>query len=93
LLSELARHGTIAETARTVGYTPSAVSQSLSQLEQEVGVALLERDGRRVRLTPAATALVARADRALAELDAAAAELAAEPGPSGGLSLLPSPLS
>lgn len=80
LLSELARRGTIAEAARTVGYTPSAVSQSLSRLEQEVGVPLLERDGRRVRLTPAAHALVARADRALAELDAAAAELAAEDG-------------
>jgi DNA-binding transcriptional LysR family regulator len=80
LLSELARRGTIAEVARTVGYTPSAVSQSLSRLEQEVGVALLERDGRRVRLTPAAHALAARADRALAELDVAAAELAAEAG-------------
>jgi DNA-binding transcriptional LysR family regulator len=80
LLSELARRGTIAEAARTVGYTPSAVSQSLSRLEQEVGVALLERDGRRVRLTPAAHALVARADKALGELDAAADELAAEAG-------------
>ena len=41
-------------------------------------MALLERDGRRVRLTPAARGLVARTDRALAELDAAEAELAAE---------------
>jgi DNA-binding transcriptional LysR family regulator len=80
LLSELSRRGTIAEVAGVVGYTPSAVSQSLAQLEREVGVALLERDGRRVRLTPAATGLVARTDRALAELDAAAAELAAEQG-------------
>jgi DNA-binding transcriptional LysR family regulator len=78
LLSELARRSTIAEVARVVGYTPSAVSQSLMQLEREVGVALLERDGRRVRLTPAARGLVARADRVLAELDAAEAELAAE---------------
>src|ERR671923_2622930 len=78
LLSELARRGTIAEVARVVGYTPSAVSQSLAQLEREIGVALLERDGRRVRLTPAAVGLVARADRVLAELDAATAELAAE---------------
>jgi molybdate transport repressor ModE-like protein len=84
LLSELARRGTIAEAARTVGYTPSAVSQSLSRLEQEVGVPLLERDGRRVRLTPAANALVERADRAIAELDAAAAELAAEAGTVNG---------
>ncbi len=78
LLSELSRRGTIAEVARVVGYTPSAVSQSLIQLEREVGVALLERDGRRVRLTAAAHALVGRADRVLAELDAAEADLAAE---------------
>jgi DNA-binding transcriptional LysR family regulator len=66
--------------ARLVGYTPSAVSQSLAQLEREVGVPLLERDGRRVRLTPAARSLVARTDRVLSELDAAEAELAAEEG-------------
>jgi DNA-binding transcriptional LysR family regulator len=78
LLSELSRHGTIAEVARVVGYTPSAVSQSLMQLEREVGVALLERDGRRVRLTTAAHGLVGRTDRVLAELDAAEADLAAE---------------
>ena len=29
LLSELSRRGTIAEVARVVGYTPSAISQSL----------------------------------------------------------------
>src|SRR5918992_4279993 len=78
LLSELARRATSAEVARVVGYAPTAISQSLTQLEHEVGVALLERDGRRVRLTPAARGLVARADRVLAELDAAEAELAAE---------------
>jgi DNA-binding transcriptional LysR family regulator len=78
LLSELSRRGTIAEVARVVGYTPSAVSQALAQLERETDTALLERDGRRVRLTPAAHALVTRTERALAELDAAEAELAAE---------------
>ena len=78
LLSELSRRGTIAEVATVVGYTPSAVSQSLAQLEREAGVALLERDGRRVRLTPAAHGLVAATDRVIAELDAAEAELAAE---------------
>jgi DNA-binding transcriptional LysR family regulator len=80
LLSELARRGTIAEVARVVGYTPSAVSQSLAQLEEEAGIPLLERDGRRVRLAPAAHALVARTDRVLAELDAAEAEIAAAHG-------------
>ena len=80
LLSELSRRDTIAEVAKTVGYTPSAVSQSLAKLEREAGVALLERDGRRVRLTPAARALVTRVDRAIGELDAAEAELAEEAG-------------
>jgi DNA-binding transcriptional LysR family regulator len=80
LLSELARRGTIAEVGRAVGYSASAVSQSLAQLERETGMALLERDGRNVRLTSAAHRLVARTDRVLAELDAAEAELAAEQG-------------
>jgi DNA-binding transcriptional LysR family regulator len=78
LLSELSHRGTIAEVARVMGYTPSAISQSLAQLEREADTTLLERDGRRVRLTPAAHGLVARTERALAELDAAEAELAAE---------------
>jgi molybdate transport repressor ModE-like protein len=78
LLRELSRHGTIAAAARVAGYTPSAVSQSLARLEDEVGATLLERDGRRVRLTPAAQGLVGRTERILAELDAAEAELAVE---------------
>jgi DNA-binding transcriptional LysR family regulator len=78
LLCELARHETIAKVADVVGYTPSAVSQALAQLEREAGATLLERDGRRVRLTPAARGLVAHADRILAELELAEAELAAE---------------
>jgi DNA-binding transcriptional LysR family regulator len=40
-------------------------------------VSLLERQGRRVRLTPAAHLLVRRTERVLAELEAAEAELAA----------------
>lgn len=78
LLSELSRRRTIAGVAKAVGYTPSAVSQSLARLERDVGATLLERDGRGVRLTPAAQGLVARTDRVMAELDAAEAELAAE---------------
>ncbi len=85
LLSELSRQGTISRVAGVVGYTPSAVSQSLTRLEREAGVPLLERDGRRVRLTPAARSLVARTDRVLAELDAAEAELAAEEGTVRGV--------
>jgi DNA-binding transcriptional LysR family regulator len=80
MLRELSERGTIAATAEALGYSPPAVSQHLAALEREVGVALLERQGRRVALTPAALLLVARTERVLAELEAAEAELAAGNG-------------
>jgi LysR family transcriptional activator of glutamate synthase operon len=52
-----------------------ALSQQVKRLEDEVGVALVDRTTRHVALTPAGELLVARARRALAEVDAAAAEL------------------
>jgi DNA-binding transcriptional LysR family regulator len=61
-------------------HAPPAISQHLAALERQVGVALLERQGRRVTLTPAARLLVGRTERVLAELEAAEAELAADGG-------------
>src|ERR687894_502292 len=84
LLSELGRRGTIAEVARVVGYTPSAISQSLLQLEREAGVPLLEREGRRVRLKTAGGGLVARTARVLAQLVSESYEGVAAV-PTGGL--------
>ena len=80
MLRELSERGTIAATAEALGYSPPAVSQHLAALERQVGVALLERQGRRVALTPAAQLLVGRTERVLAELEAAEAELAADHG-------------
>lgn len=62
LLRELAARGTITAVAEALAYTPSAVSQQLSALERELGVALLQRQGRRVALTAAGQALVDGAD-------------------------------
>jgi len=52
-----------------------ALSQQVRRLEDEVGVALVDRTTRHVALTPAGELLVSRARRALSEVDAAAAEL------------------
>jgi DNA-binding transcriptional LysR family regulator len=52
-----------------------ALSQQVRRLEDEVGVALVDRTTRHVALTPAGELLVGRARRALAEVDAATAEL------------------
>jgi DNA-binding transcriptional LysR family regulator len=86
LLRELAHRGTIAAVAEALAFSPSAVSQQLTALEREAGVALLERTGRRVALTPAAHGLVRHAEAVLAVLEQAAAELAeAKRGPAGPL--------
>jgi DNA-binding transcriptional LysR family regulator len=75
VLRELAARGTIAATADALGYTAPAVSQQLAALEREAGVALLERNGRRRRLTPAGEELVQRTEGILRELEAAEAAL------------------
>lgn len=86
LLRELSHRGTIAAVAQALSFTPSAVSQQLAALEREAGVALLIRTGRRVTLTPAATALVIHTEAVLERLERAGAELAAaREGVSGPL--------
>ncbi|MGW6700943.1 LysR family transcriptional regulator [Nocardia sp. NPDC055049] len=100
ILRELADRGTVAAVAEVLSMTPSAVSQQLKVLGREAGVALLEPDGRRVRLTDAGQALVLRADDVLAAMDRATAEMAHYRGsprgqvrvasfPSGAALLLP----
>src|SRR6185437_10496879 len=77
LLHALERLGTLAAVARALSYSPSAVSQQLSQLEAETGVVLLEPAGRGVRLTAQARILVAHTEAILERLEEAEAELRA----------------
>ncbi|MFE2141193.1 LysR substrate-binding domain-containing protein [Streptomyces sp. NPDC059456] len=86
LLRELARRGTIAAVAEALAFSPSAVSQQLGVLEREAGLPLLERTGRRVRLTPAGQNLVRHAEAVLERLEQADADLAeARSGLAGAL--------
>jgi DNA-binding transcriptional LysR family regulator len=75
LLRELAERGTVHAAADAMALTPSAVSQQLKILQREAGVALLEPDGRRLRLTDAGRILVTHTDEILAALDRARAEM------------------
>lgn len=52
-----------------------ALSQQIRRLEEEVGMALVERTTRRVAMTEAGASLVARARRILGEVDAAHADM------------------
>jgi DNA-binding transcriptional LysR family regulator len=54
-----------------------ALSQQIRKLEEEIGVALVERTTRHVSLTEAGQLLVVRARRILAELESASSELQA----------------
>jgi DNA-binding transcriptional LysR family regulator len=76
LLRELRDRGTIGAVAQALDYSPSAVSQQLRVLEAEAGLPLLERAGRRVRLTEAGMLLARYSERLLAIVEEAEAELA-----------------
>ncbi len=62
VLGVVAERGTVSAAAQHLGYTASAVSHQMRTLSRDLGVTLLEPDGRRVRLTPAALTLLARCD-------------------------------
>ena len=76
-LRAVADHRTLTAAAAALYLTPSAVSQQLAALEQEVGHQLLVRDGRGVRLSAAGEILVRHSNAVLAQLERAEAELAA----------------
>jgi DNA-binding transcriptional LysR family regulator len=68
-LREIIRLGSFSAAANRLGYTASAVSQQMSTLEREIGVALFERSPRSVRPTEAAIAMAWHAERVLASID------------------------
>src|SRR5580704_11410590 len=69
------------EVGESMHVTTSTVSQQIAALARETGTALIEPDGRRVRLTPAGQRLAGHAVTILAALEAARLDLdpAAEP--------------
>ena len=83
LLLELSRLGSMREVAEELGVTTSTVSQQLAVLAREAGTPLLERVGRRVRLTPAGRRLADHAVTILAALEAARVDLDPAAAPSG----------
>jgi molybdate transport repressor ModE-like protein len=84
VLREVAAQSSFSAAAQKLGYTQSAVSQQIAALEREAGATLIERNPRGIRLTDAGEALVRHADKILARLADAEAELEAIAGLRGG---------
>jgi DNA-binding transcriptional LysR family regulator len=63
----VAQTSSVGEAARRLHKTPSAVSQQLRRIEEAYGVALFERVGRRVRLSPAGEAALGALTRVFDE--------------------------
>lgn len=100
----VARHSHVTRAAAELHIAQPALSKQVSQLEQELGVALFDRVGRNVRLTEAGEALLPHARAVLAQIEAARAEMAERVGlrrgrarigtpPSVGTQLLPRALA
>jgi DNA-binding transcriptional LysR family regulator len=83
-LHAVADRGSVNAAAQALHVTTSAISQQLTKLEAEIGLSLLERHGRGVRLTDAATMLVAHTSEVLSRLERAEAELDARRTGVGG---------
>ena len=76
--------GSITRAAEALGYSQPAVSQHLAKLQSRLGVAVVERAGRTVRLTEAGRALARHAPAVTTALEAAAEEIDAINGLRSG---------
>src|SRR5688500_10387141 len=84
VLAAVARHRSVTEAAKELHYSQPSVSHHLSRLEAAVGVKVVQRVGRGIRLTPEGELLAQRAGEILGRLDAATTELAAQVGLRSG---------
>jgi DNA-binding transcriptional LysR family regulator len=80
----VARHASVTEAAKELGYSQPSVSHHLSRLEVSTGAKLVQRVGRGIRLTPAGQLLADRAVEIVGRVDAATNELAAHIGLQAG---------
>jgi DNA-binding transcriptional LysR family regulator len=88
VLRAVVADGSIRGAATSLGYTPSAISQHITALQKETGLALIQRSGRSIEPTVAGRTLAAHAGRVferLAELESVVSDLRA--GRVGALSV------
>ncbi|MDH6135996.1 DNA-binding transcriptional LysR family regulator [Kitasatospora sp. MAA4] len=80
----VARIEHVTRAAQLLGMPQPTLSRAVARLEEELGVALLVRQGRTVRLTRAGRLLLDAVERALAEVERGAEAVRAEADPVSG---------
>lgn len=68
MLEAVARYGSLGNAANAIGVTQSALSHRLAEAERRLGSAIFERDGRKLKVTPAGQGLLQVAQAVLPEL-------------------------
>lgn len=84
ILHALATTGSLTAAAATLGLSQPAVSQRIKRVETRLGVPLIERQGRGIRLTTAGNILAEHGRTVVAEIDAALAAIDDLRGERGG---------
>lgn len=87
-LVAVARYEHVTRAAESLGVPQPTLSRSLARLADELGVPLLQRDGRGVRLTRYGRTLAAHAERALDELLVGVRAVRADADPGAGTVVL-----
>lgn len=88
----LVKLGSLAATAREMNLTPPAVTKRLSQLEQRLGVRLLNRTTRRISLTNEGEVYFANAQRILGDIEEMESRVASSRAVPKGLLRVNAPL-
>jgi DNA-binding transcriptional LysR family regulator len=88
----VAERGSFAEAARQLRLSPAAATRAIAALEDELGVPLLRRTTRSVRLTDEGAAYLDRSRRVLDELEDAARSLRGERAEPRGILVITAPV-
>jgi DNA-binding transcriptional LysR family regulator len=83
----VAARQSVTRAALALGYSQSSVTAQIQALEEDVGVPLFDRIGRRIELTKAGQVMVSYTDRILALANEARAVVGNDRGPGGALTI------